>query len=72
MPGNPESIIKCRKIAQEYLGDKVDSAKVYENENPAIVFAVGHCHIGKRYVASKGFYYLLTHKHRFLLALAMG
>ncbi|KAI9794160.1 MAG: Glycoside hydrolase, 38 vacuolar alpha mannosidase [Peltula sp. TS41687] len=43
--GDPESIIKCRKIAQEYLGEKVDSAKVYENGDPAIVFAVGHCHI---------------------------
>jgi alpha-mannosidase len=43
--GEPESITKCRKIAQEYLGEEVDSAKVYENENPAIVYAIGHCHI---------------------------
>lgn len=57
MHGDPASITKCRKIAQEYLGDKVDSAKVYENENPAIVYAIGHCHIGKDVLLHK----ILTH-----------
>lgn len=45
--GSPESLRKCRKIAQEYLGDKVDSAEVYESKNAAIVYGIGHCHIGK-------------------------
>lgn len=43
--GSQESIKKGRKIAQKYLGDKVDSHKVYETENDPIVYAVGHCHI---------------------------
>ncbi|KAI9720394.1 MAG: hypothetical protein M1812_002900 [Candelaria pacifica] len=40
-----ESILEGRKIARKYLGDHVDSAKVYESDNQAIVYAVGHCHI---------------------------
>ncbi len=40
-----ESILEGRKIARKYLGDHVDSAKVYESDNEAIVYAVGHCHI---------------------------
>lgn len=31
--GNQDSIIKGRKIAEEYLGKNVDSSKVYETEN---------------------------------------
>ncbi|KAJ9669048.1 Glycoside hydrolase, 38 vacuolar alpha mannosidase [Coniosporium apollinis] len=43
--GSKESIKECRKIAQKYLGDKVDSADVYSIDNEAIVSAIGHCHI---------------------------
>lgn len=43
--GSQESIKKGRKIAQKYLGDKVDSAEVYKTDTEAIVWAVGHCHI---------------------------
>ncbi|RFU32019.1 hypothetical protein B7463_g4293, partial [Scytalidium lignicola] len=43
--GNQESIIKGRKIAQEYLGENVNSAKVYESGMEHIVYAVGQCHI---------------------------
>lgn len=43
--GNQDSVIACRKIAQEYLGNKVDSADVYKSGTKPIVFATGHCHI---------------------------
>ncbi|KAL1963370.1 hypothetical protein VTN77DRAFT_8386 [Rasamsonia byssochlamydoides] len=43
--GSQESIKKARKIAQKYLGDKVDSSKVYETGTEPIVYAIGHCHI---------------------------
>ncbi|SPN97108.1 probable alpha-mannosidase [Cephalotrichum gorgonifer] len=43
--GDKESIVRCRKIAQECLGTLVDSSKVYENENDIDVFGIGHCHI---------------------------
>ena len=43
--GSQESILKGRKIAQKYIGDKVDSAKVYETDTKPIVYAIGHCHI---------------------------
>lgn len=43
--GSQESIKKGRLIAQKYLGDKVDSSKVYDTDNESIVFAIGHCHI---------------------------
>ncbi|KAL7266692.1 Glycoside hydrolase, 38 vacuolar alpha mannosidase [Rhizina undulata] len=43
--GDQESILKCRKIAQRYLGKHVDSAKVYDSSNAPLVFATGHCHI---------------------------
>ena len=43
--GSQESIIKGRKIAQKYLGDKVDSAQVYDTDTEPIVYGIGHCHI---------------------------
>ena len=44
--GSQESIIKGRKIAQKYLGDKVDSAAVYDtNAAEPLVYGIGHCHI---------------------------
>jgi alpha-mannosidase len=43
--GSQESIKEARKIAQKYLGDKVDSSRVYETDTQPIVYAIGHCHI---------------------------
>ncbi|KAI9728838.1 MAG: Glycoside hydrolase, 38 vacuolar alpha mannosidase [Cirrosporium novae-zelandiae] len=42
--GSQDSIIKCREIAKEYIGD-VDPAKVYESDKDPTIFAIGHCHI---------------------------
>lgn len=46
--GDQDSVIACRKIAQKYLGDKITSADVYKTGTKPIVFATGHCHIGKK------------------------
>jgi alpha-mannosidase len=43
--GSQASIIEGRKIAQQYIGKNVDSEKVYESGNEAIVDGIGHCHI---------------------------
>ncbi|KAJ6157462.1 hypothetical protein N7470_005054 [Penicillium chermesinum] len=43
--GSQESILEARKIAQKYLGDKVDSSDVYASDKEPFVFAIGHCHI---------------------------
>lgn len=43
--GSTESIKKGRKIAQTYIGESVDSAKVYDSGKESIVFGIGHCHI---------------------------
>lgn len=43
--GNQESILKGRKIAQEYLGENVNSEKVYASGKEHIVYAIGQCHI---------------------------
>ncbi|KAL4782058.1 glycosyl hydrolases family 38 N-terminal domain-containing protein [Aspergillus varians] len=43
--GSLESIKEGRKIAQKYLGDKVDSADVYKTGTQPIVYGIGHCHI---------------------------
>lgn len=43
--GSNESIKKARKIAAEFLGDKVDSHEVYESDQEAIVSGIGYCHI---------------------------
>ncbi|KAI1637398.1 glycosyl hydrolases family 38 N-terminal domain-containing protein [Biscogniauxia mediterranea] len=43
--GDKESLKKCRKIAQEYIGANVDSSKVYESGTQTQVFGIGHCHI---------------------------
>ncbi|KAI1082870.1 glycoside hydrolase family 38 protein [Whalleya microplaca] len=43
--GDKESIKKCRKIAQDYIGSKVDSAAVYSSGTTPQVFGIGHCHI---------------------------
>ncbi|KAF8246413.1 hypothetical protein K440DRAFT_553516 [Wilcoxina mikolae CBS 423.85] len=45
VPGDQESVLKCRKIAARYLGDDVRSHKVYETGTKPLVFATGHCHI---------------------------
>jgi alpha-mannosidase len=43
--GSQETIKKCRKIAQQYVGEHVDSEKVYESNKEALVKGIGHCHI---------------------------
>ncbi|KAF7713764.1 Alpha-mannosidase [Penicillium ucsense] len=43
--GSQESIKEARKIAQEYLGDAVDSSDVYAEDTDPYVFAIGQCHI---------------------------
>ncbi|KAF2151705.1 glycoside hydrolase family 38 protein [Myriangium duriaei CBS 260.36] len=42
--GSHDSIVAGRKIAQKYIGN-VNSSKVYDNDNTAIVNAIGNCHI---------------------------
>ncbi|CAK7271026.1 Glycoside hydrolase, 38 vacuolar alpha mannosidase [Sporothrix epigloea] len=45
--GSQDSILRARKIAEEYLGPKVDDSSVFDvkpGKNP-IVFGIGHCHI---------------------------
>lgn len=43
--GSHKCIVECRKIAQKYLGTKVDSADVYGGDEKAIISGIGHCHI---------------------------
>lgn len=43
--GNKESLKTCRKIAEEYIGPNVNSAKVYDSGKDPVVFGIGHCHI---------------------------
>lgn len=43
--GNQESIINCRKLAQQILGPDVDSHRVYDVGKDPVVFGIGHCHI---------------------------
>jgi len=42
--GSNESITECRKIAKKYIGD-VDSSKLYDSNEPALITAIGNCHI---------------------------
>lgn len=44
--GSRACIQDCRAIAKQYLGEHVDSARVYEeNGKDAIVYGIGNCHI---------------------------
>ncbi|KAL4870897.1 hypothetical protein BDV12DRAFT_184237 [Aspergillus spectabilis] len=43
--GSLESIKEGRRIARKYLGDKIDSADVYDTASQPIVYGIGHCHI---------------------------
>lgn len=43
--GDQDSIIKGRKIAEEYIGKNVNSSKVYDNGLEPLVYGIGHCHI---------------------------
>ena len=43
--GSKNCIIECRKIAEEYIGKNVNSAKVYDTNEKALVYGIGHCHI---------------------------
>ncbi|KAK3363835.1 hypothetical protein B0T25DRAFT_562813 [Lasiosphaeria hispida] len=35
----------CRKIAEEYLGPNVNSAKVHDSGKEPVVLGIGHCHM---------------------------
>jgi alpha-mannosidase len=43
--GNLESISEARKVAQKYLGDRIDSSEVYNSDTDPLVYGIGHCHI---------------------------
>ncbi|AEO66050.1 12772663-f14d-487e-9a98-def02d04d28d [Thermothielavioides terrestris] len=43
--GNRESLKACRKLAEDYIGHHVNSAKVYDSGKEPLVFGIGHCHI---------------------------
>jgi alpha-mannosidase len=43
--GSKESIVDCRKIAEQYLGENVNSSKVYDGDKEILVNGIGHCHI---------------------------
>lgn len=43
--GSQDSIIKGRKIVQNYLGKNVDSSQVYKTDTTPMVYGIGHCHI---------------------------
>ncbi|KAH8800267.1 glycoside hydrolase family 38 protein [Xylogone sp. PMI_703] len=43
--GNQESILMCRKLAQQIIGPDVDSHHVYTVGKEPVVFGIGHCHI---------------------------
>jgi alpha-mannosidase len=43
--GNKEAIAKARKIAETYLGSRVNSSAVYNTDKHPIVYGIGHCHI---------------------------
>lgn len=43
--GDPGSILRCRKMAQAYLGKYVDSTKVYDSKMESAVYAISYCHI---------------------------
>ena len=43
--GSKTSIEECRTIAKRYLGDDIDTAKVFENKASILVDGIGHCHI---------------------------
>lgn len=40
-----DSILKCRKLAQDIIGPDVDSHRVYQVGKDPVVFGIGHCHI---------------------------
>lgn len=44
--GSQDSLVQGRQIAKKYIGEHVDSEKVYEDsDDHAIVNAIGNCHI---------------------------
>ena len=42
--GSQESIVECRKLAEEYVGD-VNSSRVYDTDKEHLIYAIGNCHI---------------------------
>ena len=44
-PGSQDSIVRCRKIAETFLGKKFNSSDVYKAGGSPIVYGIGHCHM---------------------------
>jgi alpha-mannosidase len=42
--GTNACLLECREIAKRYLGNDIDSAKVYD-DSQALITGIGHCHI---------------------------
>lgn len=42
---NQKTILQAREIAAGYIGNNVDSAKVYDSDQTPLVYGIGHCHI---------------------------
>ncbi|KAK3706335.1 Glycoside hydrolase, 38 vacuolar alpha mannosidase [Vermiconidia calcicola] len=43
--GSNSSIKECRKIAKTFLGNDIDTSKLYDSDKPALIQGIGHCHI---------------------------
>lgn len=43
--GDQDSLVKGRKIAQDYIGENINSPKVYDSGKDVLVYGIGHCHI---------------------------
>src|SRR5262245_63218933 len=43
--GDRASIDACRKVAEKFLGNKINSSAVYDGDDDVLVTAIGHCHI---------------------------
>ena len=43
--GSEEAIVDCRNIARKYIGENVNSSKIYDDHPNTMISAIGHCHI---------------------------
>ncbi|KAJ5689862.1 hypothetical protein N7462_004254 [Penicillium macrosclerotiorum] len=45
--GENDSVIQCRKIAEEFLGSQINSGDIFtaRQKSDVDIFAIGHCHI---------------------------
>ena len=70
-PGSQESIVNCRKLAQDFLGSRIGSEAVYETDTSPIVYGIGHCHIGELHDCALE-PQVTEYCSRHMLALALG